>query len=248
MAVAALAAAVAFAGRARLFADATWLFIGVATAGALLPVSSLTEGQRYLYMGSVPVSLGLAKALGEAAGRWRRPAVTAAALYLCVCAWQVQVKGADWAWATGMLSRGAALINADLPACDQGDVLFLTAPVGVRGVYSHFYHQTFSQDGGCEPGSYRALIRMVRVDQPIDVRWESARRLVVTAPAYRGNFVLSTDLREFTVAQRSQRRARLETPLGLVTSWPEGAAQVVTIDLAASVDLRQTRILLLRSR
>ena len=141
-----------------------------------------------------------------------------------------------------MLSRGAALVNADLPACDQGDVVFLTAPIGVRGVYSHFYHQTFSQDGGCEPGSYRALIRMVRTDQPIEVRWESARRLVVTAPAYRGNFVLSADLREFTVAQRSQRDARLETPLGLVTSRPEGAAQIVTIDLAPSVDLRQTRI------
>jgi hypothetical protein len=214
----------------------------VATAGALLPVSSLTEGQRYLYLGSVPVSIGLALALGEAAGRWRRTAVAATVLYLCVCAWQVQLKGADWVWATGMLSRGAALVNADLPACDQGDVVFLTAPIGVRGVYSHFYHQTFSQDGGCEPRSYRAVIRMVRTDQPIEVRWETARRLVVTAPAYGGNFVLSADLREFTVAQRSQRSARLETPLGLVTSRPEGAAQVVTIDLAPSVDLSQTRI------
>ena len=204
----------AFAGRARLFADGAWLFVVVATAGALLPVSSLTEGQRYLYMGSVPVSIGLARALGEAAGRWRRPAVTAAVLYLCACAWQVQLKGADWAWATGMLSRGAALVNADLPACDQGDVVFLTAPIGVRGVYSHFYHQTFSQDGGCEPGSYRALIRMVRTDQPIDVQWESARRLVVTAPAYRGNFVLSTDLREFTVAQRSQPRRQARDAAG----------------------------------
>ncbi len=248
VAVAALAGIAAFAGRARLFADAAWLFIVVATAGALLPVSSLTEGQRYLYMGSVPVSLGLAKAVGEAAGRWRRPAVAAAVLYLCVCAWQVQLKGADWAWATGMLSRGAALVNADLPACDQGDVVFLTAPIGVRGVYSHFYHQTFSQDGGCEPGSYRAS-DPDGPDGPADRRAVGIRQ----APGGHGACVS----RELRLVDRSPRvhggpavaaHARLETPLGLVTSRPEGAAQVVTIDLAPSVDLQADPDLLLRSR
>jgi hypothetical protein len=241
LAVAAVAGIVAFRARRRLFGDGTWLFICAATAGALLPVSSLTEGQRYLYLGSVGVSLAGAKLVADATGAWRRPAAAAAAIFLALSAWQVQVKGADWTWATAMLSRAAALVNADLPACERGDVVFLTAPAGVRGVYSHFYQQTFSQDGGCEPASYRAMVRMVRADQPIDVHWESPRRLVLRAPAYEGNFLLSADLREFRVEQRSRRTARLETPLGMVTSAPDGRAQVVTLDLSPSVDVGQTR-------
>jgi hypothetical protein len=241
-----LAAIVAVAGllvfaRRRLARDGVWLFLIVATAGALLPVSSLTEGQRYLYLGSIGVSLGLAKWWAESAGRLRRAAAVVVALVLAVCVWQVQVKGSDWAWATGMLSRGAALVNADLPGCDQGDVVFAVAPVGVRGVYSHFYHQTFSQDGGCEPGSYRALVRMVRLDQAIAVRWEEPRTLVIRAPRYRRNFVLSPDLREFVIEQRSVRVATLQTPLGALASRPDGDAQEVRLALSPEADLGRLR-------
>ncbi len=236
----AIAGLLAFARR-RVGTDGAWLFVIVATAGALLPVSSLTEGQRYLYLGSVGVSLALAKWCADCAGRLRRPAAVVVALVLAVCVWQVQMKGADWAWATRMLSRGAALVNADLPGCDQGDVVFAVAPVGIRGVYSHFYHQTFSQDGGCEPGSYRAIVRMVRLDQAIDVRWEEPRTLVIRAPRYRGNFVLSPDLRKFATEQRSVRLAMLQTPLGALASRPDGDAQEVRLALAPEADLGRLR-------
>jgi hypothetical protein len=230
----------AFARR-RILADSVWLFIIFAASGALLPVSSLTEGQRYLYLGSVGVSLGLAKWCADSVGRLRLAAAVFVGLVLAVSAWQVQVKGSDWAWATGMLSRGAALVNRDLPGCDQGDVVFAVAPVGIRGVYSHFYHQTFSADGGCEPGSYRALVRMVRADQAIEVRWEVPRTLVVRAPQYAGNFVLSRDLREFAIGQRSTRSATLQTPLGVVVSRPDGDAQEVRLALAPDLDLGRLR-------
>ena len=241
-----LAAFLAIAGllvfaRRRVATDGVWLFVIVATAGALLPVSSLTEGQRYLYLGSIGVSLGLAKWCADCPGALRRPAAIVVALILAVSVWQVQMKGSDWAWATGMLSRGAALVNADLPGCDQGDVVFAVAPVGIRGVYSHFYHQTFSQDGGCEPGSYRALVRMVRLDQAIDVRWEEPRTLVIRAPRYARNFVLSPDLREFAIEQRSVRRATLQTPLGVLVSRPDGDAQDVRLAFAPEVDLGRLR-------
>jgi hypothetical protein len=239
-AVVAVSGLLAFARR-RISADGVWLFIIVASAGALLPVSSLTEGQRYLYLGSVGVSLGLAKWWSDCAGRLRRPATVFVGLFLVVSVWQVQMKGSDWAWATRMLSRGAALVNADLPGCDQGDVVFAVAPVGIRGVYSHFYHQTFSEDGGCEPGSYRALVRMVRADQAIEVRWEVPRTLVVRAPQYAGNFVLSRDLREFAIGQRSTRNATFQTPLGVVVSRPDGDAQEVRLALAPDVDLGRLR-------
>lgn len=241
LAVALTAAGLIFFSRRRLVADGTWLFVLVATAGALLPVSSLTEGQRYLYLGSVGISLGAAKLVYDSIGRWRQVAAAIIGLVLAVSAWQIQVKGSDWAWATGMLSRGATLVNADLPACNEGDVVFLVAPVGIRGVYSHFYHQTFSQNGGCEPGSYQAVARMVRADQPIEVEWVSPRTLVIRAPRYRGNFVLSRDLRAFTIEQRSQRHARFETPLGTVTSRPDGEAQEVMLELAPGVDFQHAR-------
>jgi hypothetical protein len=241
LALASIGAGALFLARRRLAVDGTWLFLLVATAGALLPVSSLTEGQRYLYLGSIWISLGTARLVAGAVGRGRRAAVAIVGLVLAVSAWQIQVKGSDWAWATGMLSRGAALVNADLPACGEGDVVFLVAPVGIRGVYSHFYHQTFSQDGGCEPGSYEAVARMVRTDQPIDVRWVAPRTLVIHAPRYAGNFVLSRNLREFTVEQRSDRTARLETPLGLVVSKPDGEAQDVEVHVAPGVDILRAR-------
>ena len=241
-----LAALLAIAGLAsigwrRVAADGVWLFVIVCTAGALIPVSSLTEGQRYLYLGSVGMSLGLAKWWADSAGRARRVTAGVVAVWLALAVWQVQVKGSDWAWATGMLSRGAALVNADLPGCDRGDVVFAVAPVGIRGVYSHFYHQTFSQDGGCEPSSYRAIVRMVRTDQPIEVRWEDPRTLVVRAPRYAGNFVLSPDLREFAIEQRSVRQANLRTPLGLVASRPDGDAQEVRLTLAPDLDIGRLR-------
>jgi hypothetical protein len=239
-AVLAVAGLLVFARRC-VAGDGVWLFLIVATAGTLLPVSSLTEGQRYLYMGSVGVSLGLAKWCTDCTGRLRRSVAGVVALLLAVSVWQVQLKGSDWAWATGMLSRGAALVNADLPGCDQGDVVFAVAPVGVRGVYSHFYHQTFSQDGGCEPGSYRALVRAVRSDQAIDVRWEEPRTLVIRAPRYARNFVLSQDLRAFAIEQRSVRHARLQTPLGVLVSRPDGDAQDVRLVLAPEADLGRLR-------
>jgi hypothetical protein len=220
----------------RFASDGVGVFLLAFTAAALLPVSSLMEGQRYLYMGSVGVSLGVGWFVAGTGGRVRRVALAAIGVVFAVSAWQVQVKGADWAWASGMTSRGAALVNSELPACGQGDVVFLVAPVGIRGVYSHFYHQTFSQDGGCEPGSYQAIVRMVRTDQPIEVRWISPRTVVVRAPHYRGNFMLSRDLREFTLALRSTRQARFLTPLGLVTAKPDGDAEEVTLELAPAVE------------
>ncbi len=217
-------------GRRAVAGDARWVFLLVGTLGALLPVSSLTEGQRYMYLASVGWSLGIAKLAVDLNGRARRVGLAVVAAVLAVSVWQVQVKGADWAWATTMASDAATLVNADLPSCDCGDVVFLVAPVGVRGVYSHFYHQTFSENGGCEPGSYQAVVRMVRTDQPIDIRWIGPRSVAILAPRYRGNFVLSRDFHEFNVEQRSTRYARLTTPLGILTSRPNGAAQEVVLD------------------
>jgi hypothetical protein len=241
LAVLAVAGGILLAGRRAVAADPHWVFLAIGTVGALLPVSSLTEGQRYMYLASVGWSLAAAKLAVASTGRARRAVLTALGVVLVVSVWQVQVKGADWAWATTMASDAAALVNQDLPACDHGDVVFLVAPVGIRGVYSHFYHQTFSENGGCEPGSYQAVVRMVRTDQPVDVRWTGPRTVVVRAPRYRGNFVLSRDFHQFDVEQRSRRHARFSTPFGVLMSGPDGPAQVVTLELAPEVDIGRLR-------
>jgi hypothetical protein len=73
------------------------------------------------------------------------------------------------------------------------------------------------------------------------VRWEEPRTLVIRAPRYRGNFVLSPDLREFATEQRSVRHATLQTPLGALASRPDGDAQEVRLALAPEVDLGRLR-------
>ena len=90
-------------------------------------------------------------------------------------------------------------------------------PVGVRGVYSHFYYETFEIPRGCMPEVFQVVVRVLRLDTPIDVRWNGPSQIVIAAPAYRGNFVLSRDLRAF------------DTPQGHVNAWTRGPGSAVAV-------------------
>ena len=221
---------------------ATWLFILAAIAGALVPVLSLTDGQRYMYVPSIGVSLGLAYASMRFRGRWRTAWVTLLGALIVVSMWQVQKKADDWEWAGDMTAEAIAKVGRDLPACDRGDVVFLLAPVSQRGVYSHFYHQTFSMYGGCEPASYQAVARAVRVTGPVGVFWTAPDTVVLFAEHYQGNFVLSRDLRQFTIGLRATREASLDTPLGRVDARAVGDTQWLRLRLAPGVDRQALRL------
>ena len=231
----AFALALVIAGwRALLDDDRMW-FLAAFLAAALLPISALTEGARYLYLPSAAVSLMAGTLAAEVRGRRaRRGALAIAAVVLAVSAAQIVIKVRDWNWAGRLTADGARLVDASLaPACG-GNVIFLTAPVGIRGVYTHFYYETFELPRGCIPDRFQILARVVRRDAIVDARWEGSS-IVMTVPDYRGNLVLSEDLRHFDVPLRAAAPVTIATPLGELRAEPTGGAQRLTLRLSPAV-------------
>src|SRR4051812_2095226 len=202
----------------RLDDDRYW-FLGALLIATLLPISALTEGKRYLYLPSAAMSLTLAVVVAELHGRTRRIALWIVAIALAISAIQIVVRVEDWRWAGRMTAEGAQLVDSTLaPSCGTGHVVFLTSPVGMRGVYSHFYYETFEVPRGCIPEVFQVVVRVVRVDTPIEVTWDGPDRIVITSSRYRDNFVLSHDLRQFDVPLRAGMQVSMTTPLGHVSA------------------------------
>ena len=219
----------------RLIDDERYWFFDTLIIATLLPISALTEGKRYLYLPSVAMSLVVATFVVELQGRARRIALSVVAGLLAVSAVQIIARVQDWRWAGRMTAEGAQLVDSTLaPACGTGHVVFLTSPVAMRGVYSHFYYETFEVPRGCMPELFQIVVRVVRVDTPIEVRWDGPNRLVITGHDYRDNFLLSSDLRAFDAPLRDGVPISLETPLGAITAVASDHTARVTLDLSVN--------------
>jgi hypothetical protein len=221
----------------RLLNDYRFWFLGTLLIAALLPVSALTEGTRYLYLPSAAVALIAAVLIAENPGRSRRAALALTAAYLVVSAVQIKMKVRDWVWAGSMTHEGAQLVEAARPpGCGGDHLVFLTSPVAVRGVYTHFYYETFELPRGCMPEVFQVLARVVRLDSVVQATWDGPSRIVLTVPAYRDNFVVSEDLRHFNREIRDGARTlTVMTPLGELRAEPFGAAERFTLSLAPGV-------------
>ena len=217
--------------------DGRMWFLAAFVLSALLPISALTEGKRYLYLPSAALALGVGTMVGELRGRARRVGFALVGAVLLVSAFRSRSRRAIGFWAGRMTASGSRLVDAALaPQCGTGDVVFLTSPVGVRGVYTHFYYETFELARGCAPERFQIVTRVTRVESPVDVRWTGPRTIEITARRYQGNFLLSRDLRNFDMALKRDRALRVETPLGEVTAEPRGSDVVLRLTLAPSVD------------
>ncbi len=233
-----MVAAVIFLLWHRLLDDDRYWFLGALLVATLLPISALTEGKRYLYLPSAAVSLIVAVLVVETRGLRRRVALAVVAGVIAVSAVQILVRLEDWRWAGRMTAEGAQLVDSTLaPSCGTGRVVFLTSPVGMRSVYSHFYYETFEVPRGCMPEAFQVVARVVRVDTPIEVTWNGPDRIVITAPNYQENFVLSHDLRAFDTPLRVGERVNLQTPLGEVSA--EAADHAARVTLALSPEARR---------
>jgi hypothetical protein len=221
----------------RLLDDDRYWFLAAFLAATLLPISALTEGKRYLYLPSAAASLIVAMLVGEMHVRGRRQtALSVVGAMLVLSVGQIAVRLQDWRWAGQMTADGARLVDSTLaPSCGTGDVVFLTSPVGMRGVYSHFYYETFEVPRGCMPETFQVLVRVVRVDEPIEVRWDGPEQIVIMTPDYRDNFLLSHDLRGFDVPLRTGSAVSLQTPLGAVTAQAADTTARVTLHLTPDV-------------
>jgi hypothetical protein len=225
-----------------LVTDPVAIFLLIVIAAALLPVSTMTEGKRYLYLPSIGLAMLAAHALSRSEGVRHRVLAAALALFAAGSAVQVAIKARDWIWAGEMTREAVALVQASLgPECPRAMVVLLTAPVGVRGVYSHFYRETFIVGTRCAPESVRTLVRVVRLDETVSAAWEDESSIVLHAPDYSGNFVASRDLRHFDVPLRRERTGVVETPLGQLRAEASGAGQVLRLRLSSTVDRSRTR-------
>jgi hypothetical protein len=220
-------------------------FLLVFIAAALLPVSSMTEGKRYLYVASIGVSLlaGYAVSLLRNAGR--AVELVLLAVVLAVSGWQIQLKAGDWTWAGVMTRDTARLVRLqETDACHARKILFLTAPVNVRDVYCNFYDYTFEDDRtGCLPGSVRAVVRVVGNDVATDATWEGPRTVVLRVQGATERLLTSADLRHFDIALWPPTARRVATAVGELTTAPVAGGQRLTLRLAESFDLRDWRIL-----
>jgi hypothetical protein len=233
----AVAALVVFSLWRRLLDDERMWFLGALLFSTLLPISALTDGKRYLYLPSTALAIAAGTMVGELAGRARRTAFAFVGALLLVSAIQIEAKGRDWIWAGKMTADGSRLVDAALmPQCGTGDVVFLTSPVGVRGVYTHFYYETFELSRGCQPERFQVVARVARFDSPIEVHWTGPRTIEITTHDYRGNFLLSRDLRNFDVPLRRGQNAVVRTPIGEVNAEPRGSDMVLHLTLSPEVD------------
>jgi hypothetical protein len=226
----------------RLLDDERMWFLGAFLFSTLLPISALTDGKRYLYLPSAALALAAGTMVGELRGRPRRAGLAFVGVMLAVSAIQIEIKARDWIWAGRMTADGSRLVDGALaPHCGAGDVVFLTSPVGIRGVYTHFYYETFELARGCQPERFQILIRVARLESPIHVRWSGPRTIDVIARDYRGNFLLSRDLRNFDMPLKQGQSGVVETPLGEVSIEPRGSEVVLRLTLASGLDPDQIR-------
>ena len=217
--------------RVRVAADAVVRYALVVTGAALIPVMSLTGSPRYVYIATAGVSLLAGHLLfHRTSAAARRRATVAVAAYVLVSLWQLSVAAASWRWGSLMVRDGITLMSKDLAPCGTKEILMVTAPVGIRDMYSNFYWDMFQVEG-CTPISLSAVLRVERKDAHVGLRRTAPRVLEARVSNYGGNFVASRDLRHFDLPIEVGASQAIRTPVGELTTRPDGVDQIFTLTL-----------------
>jgi hypothetical protein len=236
--LATVAAGVALIGSRRWLAlDRRPVFLLVFLAAALLPVSSMTGGTRYLYLASAATSL-LAGLLCEtlwARQRSRRLVIAGLVLVLAVSVQQLVAAGRQWRWASEMTEQGLTLMAGDRARCATAHVVLLTAPVGIGGVYCNFNFEGFAVATGCRPASFQTVLRAVREDVHVDIDTPAPGIVDLRVPSYQGTILASRDLSTFDEPVPVGGTVSIDTVLGRLQAWPDGAAERFRLTLAPTV-------------
>jgi hypothetical protein len=212
------------------------LFLGFFLAAALLPVSSMTEGSRYLYLASVPMAMAAAWGVAAAGVRTAAAAYTLLAVVLVAFGWQVREKGRDWLWASAMTSRAVqTIVEASGPGCRGSKVFLATAPVRVRGVYSNINAEGLAALGDCRPASVTTVVRLGH-HSPEVTAVLAPERLTLTAEPYAGGFVTSADLQRFDILIDRGAPIAVNNPLGRFEAAAAGSALVISQAFARPMD------------
>jgi hypothetical protein len=193
----------------------------------------MTSGPRYLYLASAGVSLLAGLIFRSCSPAMRiRWAVPVLAVVLAASAVQLMAAARAWQWASDMTHESLALISSTLAPCGTRDVVLLTTPVGIRGVFSNLNEVAF-EVAGCKPASYATLLRVMNEDAHV----EATRRgddIELRVAGYGENFVASADLRHFDIPIAASDPVAIETPIGRLTTAIENGTQVFRILLSES--------------
>ena len=209
--------------------DMRVVFLLVFVAAALVPVSSMTGGGRYLYLASVGFSLFVGVA-SLALARYR--AVSAAVgLVFALSVLQLDYAARAWAWASTMTTNALTLMTSDLSPCGTRDVILLTAPVGIRGTYCNFLWEAFGLTSNCAPKTFRTLLRVVGNDVIVAVGRPEPGVVELRVRNYAGNILASSDLSTFEIWVEKGRTTTVATPLGRLDMRPDGEDEVFRLTL-----------------
>ena len=204
-----------------------WLFAAIFIAGALVPVSAM-PGRTHLYLSTIGVSLLTALVL-DAVPRSKR--VFIAASIIGACGVNLVLATTEWQRASVMTREAIALVAPDARSCAR-EVLFLTSPAGIHAVPCNLNYEAFAIERGCHVQNLQTLLRVVREDAVVMVTRPAPGEIELRLPDYRGNAVASTDLSHFVVQVRAGESASLETPVGLLRTWPDHRDQVFRLRLS----------------
>ena len=208
-------------------------FLVLFLAASLVPVSSMTEGTRYLYLASMPAALLAGLAAERVPGRWATALAWVVAAAVALSGWDLRARGADWQWASAMTRAAAATIRAGLGGhCDGRSVVLVTAPTRPRGVYANLNIESLQRLQSCAPERVYTLIREGHDEPHVEAAWTGASELSLRVSPYRGGFVGSDDLRTFDVRIDAARPARLSNPLGTIETRPRTGG----LDVRIAVD------------
>lgn len=204
-------------------------FAVVFLAAALLPVSSMTGGLRYLYLPTAGVALLVVLLLGRLAGFARSLASAVIVAVLVVSAHQLLLAGRAWARASEITDSGVSLMAGSLTRCGEEDLLLMTAPVAIGGVYANLSWDAFDVVAGCAPRTFMTLLRVVRSDLRASLTSSEPGTIELKVTDYQGNIVASQDLRNFVVPIAPRASTTLETIAGTLTTYPEGPDGLVQV-------------------
>jgi len=209
------------------------VFLALFVVAALLPVSSMPGGLRYLYLASAGVSL-LAGWLVQQTprGTSRVAALAFLAIALVVSTTQLLHMGRAWRTGSDMTRDGILLMASALEPCGSKDVVLLTAPVGIGGVYANLYYEAFDVLTGCSPKSFASLLRIVGTDAQVHVATTSAGVIELRVPDYQGNIMASTDLSTFEIEVPRGLSRTIETAIGRLEISGEGSTQLFRLTLS----------------
>ena len=222
-------------GRRQIRSRPHILFLLVFVGAALLPVSSMVGGLRYLYLASAGVALLGGSLLQRATGGTRRVAWLVLAAVLVVSASQIVIVGRTWRSASAMTRDGVMLMSEAAQPCGTRDVVLLTTPAGIGDVYANVYYEAFDVLAGCSPRDLRTLLRVVRTDADVTVTHPQPGVVEIRILRYTGNVLASADLRNFDHRIEPGSAASIATAAGQLTTFPEGTSQVFRLVMTPEI-------------